>query len=108
MFSMIDKNYASAGPAVELPQLQGPWSIARGNEPAMPTWLRASITLASAVVSGYHGTRRNGGSIFWGVTWFGLGAVFPVVTPVVALAQGLGECKNNCSVGKTVHLSGRR
>lgn len=108
MFSMIDKSYGWAPPAVTLPQLQGPWSVARGLEPAMPTWLRVSLVVGSAAVSAFHGTRRNGGSIFWGVTWFGLGAAFPVITPVIAAAQGLGQCRNNCSVSKTVHLSGRR
>lgn len=49
-----------------------------------------TLAVASAAASAYHGTRRNG-SILWGVAWFTMGLVFPVFTPVVALAQGYGK-----------------
>lgn len=74
--------------------LAGPWSSATGREPVL-TW-RGALVFASAVASGFHGARRNGGSAFWGLVWFGLGAALPGVVPVVAIAQGYGQCANNC------------
>lgn len=50
------------------------------------------LAVVSAAASGFHGYRRNH-SIAWGVVWFVLGGVFPVVTPVIALAQGFGKRK---------------
>jgi hypothetical protein len=47
------------------------------------------LAVASAVVSGIHGMRRHRGSIGWGLVWFLGGTVFPIVTPAVAIAQGL-------------------
>lgn len=106
-FMMIDTSWSQIPAAPTLPQLEGPWSIARGLEPPLGK-AYAFVALASAAVAAYHGARRNGGSIFWGTTWFALGAIFPVITPVIAIAQGVGDCKNNCSTGRTVHLSGSR
>lgn len=108
-FSMVTPSWSPMPAAPTMPQLQGPWAVARGLEPPVPTKIRMFASLASAAVSAYHGTRRNGGSIFWGTVWFSLGALFPVITPVVAVAQGLGECRNNCPVNRTVNLGrGRR
>ena len=71
------------------PPLTGAWSIARGLEkPSWMTWFR----VASAGVSGYHGVRRNGGSIFWGVVWFAFGAWLPGIVPLIAVGQGYGTC----------------
>jgi hypothetical protein len=78
--------------------LAGPWDSARGLEQL--NW-RGLLVLASALISGFHGVRRNGGSPFWGVVWFGLGAALPGVVPVVALAQGYGQCANNCRLSPT-------
>lgn len=50
------------------------------------------LSTASAAASGYHGYRRNE-SIGWGIGWFLLGGIFPVITPVIALAQGFGKKK---------------
>lgn len=74
-------------------QLAGPWDSARGLEPFN---LRGLLVFASALASGYHGVRRNGGSAFWGVVWFALGAALPGVVPLVGVAQGYGQCQNNC------------
>ena len=74
--------------------LAGPWASAVGREPIF-TW-RGALVFASAVASGYHGVKRNGGSPFWGLVWFGLGAALPGLVPVVAVAQGYGQCANNC------------
>lgn len=54
------------------------------------SWIWGVLSVASAAASGYHGYRRNQ-SIGWGLTWFTLGALFPVVTPTIALAQGFGK-----------------
>ncbi len=51
----------------------------------------SAAALASAAISGYHGVKRHRGSVGWGVAWFTLGAVFPILTPVVALAQGYAK-----------------
>lgn len=47
----------------------------------------ASLSLVSAAVAGYHGYRRDK-SAMAGVGWGFMGALFPVITPVVAFAQG--------------------
>ncbi len=50
----------------------------------------ASLALISGVISGIHGWNRDKTSIAaWG--WFTLGSMFPVITPVVAIAQGYGK-----------------
>lgn len=52
-------------------------------------WWLASA--ASAGASGYHGMKRNHGSIGWGLWWAFCGGMAPVVTPAFAVAQGYGE-----------------
>lgn len=61
-------------------------------ETGRPPWklITSALTLASASLSAYHGVRRNQ-SISWGVWWFVMGALFPVITPTIALAQGFGR-----------------
>ncbi len=52
----------------------------------------AALVLASAAISAYHGYRRDRkpmSAIGWGF----MGALFPVITPVVAVAQGYGKRK---------------
>lgn len=97
-FAMITPSWAPMGPVQTMPQLQGPWAVARGQElPSVFTPMAKTVlTIASAALCAFHGTKRNGGSIFWGAVWFGLGAAFPVVTPIFAVAQGVGDCANNC------------
>jgi hypothetical protein len=51
------------------------------------------LALASAGASGYHGIKRNHGSIGWGVWWFLMGGLFPVFTPIVAIARKPGFAK---------------
>lgn len=48
------------------------------------------IGLASVGLSTFHGYRRNQ-SVPWAVGWGIMGAVFPVITPAIAFAQGFGE-----------------
>lgn len=65
---------------------QGKWLA---NWPKISSYL----ALASGAVSAFHGYRRNK-SIGWGAVWFVLGTIFPIVTPVIALAQGYGKAKS--------------
>lgn len=69
------------------------------------TWLDASskintskiwgaLSVVSGAASAYHGYRRNQ-SIGWGVWWFIMGSVFPVITPAIGLAQGFGKRKTS-------------
>lgn len=58
--------------------------------PRMLIW--GLISAASAGVSGFHGYKRNN-SVGWGIAWFVLGGLFPVITPTVAFAQGFGKRK---------------
>lgn len=55
--------------------------------------LWGALSVASAAVSTYHGYKRNDGSIGWALAWGFLGTIFPVVTPAIAFAQGLGKRK---------------
>ena len=50
------------------------------------------LSTLSAAASGFHGYRRNN-SLGWGVGWFILGGICPVLTPTVAVAQGFGKPK---------------
>jgi hypothetical protein len=62
----------------------------QANSPRMLIW--GLISAASAGVSGFHGYKRNN-SVGWGIAWFILGGMFPVITPTVAFAQGFGKRK---------------
>lgn len=53
-------------------------------------WAVASVL--STALSAYHGYKRNE-SVGWAVVWGLLGGIFPVITPVIAYAQGFGERK---------------
>lgn len=60
---------------------------------------RVAWSLASLVSMGaaaYHGSKRNGGSIGWGIWWGLMGGIFPVITPAIGVGQGFAVCKNNC------------
>lgn len=48
------------------------------------------LTIAAAAGAGFHGYRRNN-SLGWGLVWFTMGTLFPIVTTVVGLAQGYGQ-----------------
>jgi hypothetical protein len=50
------------------------------------------LAITSAAVSGYHGFKRNE-SIWGGILWFALGALFPVITPIAAVALPPGFAK---------------
>jgi len=62
---------------------------------AMPMWWKityGTLVTASGALSLYHGYRRNN-SLGWGLGWFALGTLFPVITPTVAFAQGFAKRK---------------
>lgn len=48
------------------------------------------IGMASVGLSAYHGYKRNQ-SVPWAVGWGLMGAIFPVITPAIAFAQGFGD-----------------
>jgi hypothetical protein len=56
----------------------------------IPSWYWI-ITAASSGASAYHGYKRSGGDMAVTIGWALLGAIFPIITPAVALAQGFGE-----------------
>lgn len=49
------------------------------------------LAIASAGVSAYHGYKRHNGSVGWAIGWGFLGGLFPVITPAIAFAQGIGK-----------------
>ncbi|KKN61344.1 hypothetical protein LCGC14_0522760 [marine sediment metagenome] len=55
-------------------------------------WAWGILSTASGAVSAYHGYKRNN-SVGWALVWFALGSFFPVITPVIAVAQGYGKRK---------------
>ena len=65
---------------------------------SVSSWINSAmifelLAVASAGVSAYHGVKRNHGSIGWGVWWFLMGGLFPVITPIIAIAQKPGFAK---------------
>lgn len=48
------------------------------------------LSAVSSGASAYHGFRRNR-SVGWAVAWGVLGALFPIIVPAVALAQGFAR-----------------
>lgn len=55
--------------------------------------LHKVLATASAFASGYHGVKRHRGSIGWGLWWFAMGGLFPVITPAFAAFQGFAKEK---------------
>ena len=53
-----------------------------------------AISTISAAASGYHGYKRNN-SVGWAIGWFFLGGLFPIITPVIAYAQGFGKPRDD-------------
>ena len=58
---------------------------------AWPT-IMGVLSIASGAASAYHGYKRNE-SLPWALWWLLMGSIFPVVTPVIAVAQGFGKRK---------------
>ncbi len=50
-----------------------------------------AIILLSGAAAGYHGYKRNHNSVGWGFGWAALGAMFPLITLVVAYVEGYAK-----------------
>lgn len=50
-----------------------------------------ALSLVSSGLAAYHGYKRHRGSIGWAIGWGALGALFPVLTPAVAFAEGFAK-----------------
>ena len=74
--------------------LSGPF---RGPASEATSFVWGIASLASMAASAYHGSKRHGGSIGWGVWWGVVGGIFPVLTPAIGAAQGFAKCKYKCS-----------
>ncbi len=57
--------------------------------PEMSPFDRA-LSVGGAAIGTYHGFKRNG-SVGWAIAWGVAGAVFPVITSALAVAQGIGK-----------------
>ena len=79
---------SAAPPAQEVQNLH-PVPVA----PAVPVLTPLGLMIASvgAIVGAYHGTRRNRGSVGWGLVWGLAGATAPLITTGIAVAQGYGS-----------------
>lgn len=51
-----------------------------------------ALSTVSGGLSAFHGYRRNE-SIPWAIVWGLMGGLFPIFTPVIAVAQGFGKKK---------------
>ncbi len=67
-----------------------PSGLATNETPAI-TPLSVGLSLAGAALGAWHFTKRHRGSAGWGFVGALAGAMFPVVVPVIAVAQGFGE-----------------
>lgn len=90
---------ASCSQAAMYPQGYAPAPEFRGmtrlgaldyDDPAVRAGLFA-LSVGSAALCTYHGYKRNRGSVGWAVAWGLLGGAFPIVSGVVALAQGYAK-----------------
>lgn len=77
----VNPQIVAAGLQLAQAKVRIPWSTVGG-----------ALTVASAALSAYHGYRRNQ-SIGWGLWWFIMGTLFPIVVPVLAVSQGFGQPK---------------
>jgi len=76
-----------AAPAATAPAASSGYGL---YQPPLPAPLWWTLVSASIALSTYHGIKRHRGSIGWGLLWGGLGGLFPIVVPAIAIAQGLG------------------
>lgn len=84
---------ASGDPVVSdpsMPRYQSPYTNSDGSLNGMGVAV-SLVSTASAAASGWHGFKRNHGSIGYAAWWFFMGGLFPVFTPLIAVAQGYAE-----------------
>lgn len=72
--------------------LQGLGALRDAESAATSMRIWGWLSTASMAASTYHGYKRTG-SVGWALGWGILGAIFPVVTPAIAVAQGFGKKK---------------
>jgi hypothetical protein len=53
-------------------------------------WIWGALSTVSMAAGAYHGYKRNS-SVGWALWWGAMGAMFPVITPTIAVAQGFGK-----------------
>ncbi len=53
-------------------------------------WI-GGLSLLSAGFSFYHGYKKNYDSLGYGLLWGAAGALFPIITPAVAVVDGYAE-----------------
>lgn len=58
---------------------------------AAPSTGAMVLSGVGAAIGAYHMARRHRGSVGWGILGGALGAMFPIIVPAIALAQGIGE-----------------
>jgi hypothetical protein len=59
-------------------------------KPSASTYVWGALSTVSMAVSAYHGYKRNE-SVGWAIWWGLMGSIFPVITPVIAVAEGYAE-----------------
>lgn len=64
--------------------------ISSGDAVPLGNVLLGLLGAASIGLSAYHGYKRNN-STGWAIWWGLMGALFPVITPAIAFAQGFGK-----------------
>jgi hypothetical protein len=58
--------------------------------PSPFTYVMWGLSTVSMAASVYHGYKRNN-SVGWALWWGLMGALFPIITPVIAFAEGYGK-----------------
>jgi hypothetical protein len=81
---------AAYEPPSTTPTYQSPYTDANGSLNGLGIAV-AGLSLISAFASAFHGVKRNKGSVGYGLLWGAEGALFPVVTPAIAIAQGYAK-----------------
>jgi hypothetical protein len=70
-----------------------------------PSPVMSVVIAVSVVASTIHGYRRNEGSVGYALLWGAFGAMFPIVTPAIAIAEGFGEPEGSAWAAKQKMLA---
>lgn len=65
--------------------------LARTSTGALPSLFWELVTPVSIGLSAFHGYKRHNADLAWGAGWGILGGLFPIITPVIAFAQGFAK-----------------
>ena len=76
-------------PSSNMPTYRSPYTNSDGSLNGTGLVIGA-VSTASMAASAYHGYKRNQ-SVGWALWWGLMGATFPVITPVIAVAQGFAK-----------------